>query len=740
MQLKNYQINAIDELLDKAKKLLGYSDNKKLVFKAPTGSGKTIMMAEFLKQLCEDSEVKSALSFIWTAPRHLHEQSKDKLNDYYETSRALRCSSFEDLDDKKIDQNEILFFNWESINKKDAIYIRDNEQDNNLSNVVARTKEEGRTIILLIDESHHHATSEISQNLISDIDPKLTIEFSATPALEAISDDKVSIQLEDVKAEGMIKKAVILNPEFENILKDTKIQSQLSKQSEELVIDLALKKRKALKEAYEKEKIDINPLVVIQLPDRHTSLEDVIKDKVIAILKDKYKITKENGKLAIHLSEDHENLEHIARHDSETEVLIFKQALALGWDCPRAQILVLFRDWKSIIFSIQTIGRIMRMPEPDHGHYRTEGLNYGYVFTNLEDIKIQEDITTRGYITIYTSRRRGDYSPVNLVSCHSKRHREKTRLSPSFIKVFLQEADAYGLANKLHKKSKGLSIKFISDFKAESVDALAGIEIAGDRAIKMGSFDLQKYFDYFVRKNLSPFHPEDRSIGRLKETIYYFFAQNLKMKYEDEQDDIVQMVLAEENIQHFVSVIDQAKTKYLDHVSKREKELDSDESWNVPETISFSSQCTLEQHKKSIMQPFYNNGRSGLETVFIKYLESPNKVAWWFKNGDRDAVFFAVPYQENGDKKPFYVDFIVRMKDGSIGLFDTKSGLTRQVAGPKVDGLNSYIQEQNKKGHKLVGGIVTNTDARNYTGRWVYFDKDARVLANNLDNWENLVL
>jgi superfamily II DNA or RNA helicase len=46
MFLKNYQTTAIDELLTKARKLLNYSDNKKMVFKAPTGSGKTIMMAE----------------------------------------------------------------------------------------------------------------------------------------------------------------------------------------------------------------------------------------------------------------------------------------------------------------------------------------------------------------------------------------------------------------------------------------------------------------------------------------------------------------------------------------------------------------------------------------------------------------------------------------------------------------------------------------------------------------------
>ncbi len=738
MRLKNYQINAIDELLNKSKKLFAYADNKKIIFKAPTGSGKTIMMAEFLKQLCEDKEIKSPLSFIWTAPRQLHEQSKNKLDHYYEPSRVLRCSFFEDLDDKRIDQNEILFFNWESINKEDNIYIRDNEKDNNLSNVLANTREEGRTIILIIDESHHHATSEISQNLIRDINPKLTIEVSATPVLES-PDEIVSVQLEDVKAEGMIKKAVVLNPEFNNVIKDAKVQSQLSKQSEEIVIELALKKRKALKEAYAKEKIDINPLVLVQLPDRKTSLEDVIKDKVIAILKDKHKITTENGKLAIHLSGHHENLENIAHFDSEAEVLIFKQALALGWDCPRAHILVLFRDWQSIVFSIQTIGRIMRMPDPDYGHYTNEILNYGYIFTNLDDIEIQEDIA-RDYITVHTAKRRGDYTPLGLPSCHSKRHREKTRLSPLFIKVFCQEADDYSLAKKIQKKSKGLSVKFISDFKAESVDALVGQKIAGDKGIKMTGFDLQKYFDYFVRKNLAPFHPEDRSIGRLKEAIYYFFDQTLDMKYEDVQEEIVEMVLSEENIQHFVNVIDQTKTKYLNHVSKREKELDYDDSWDVPESISYSSAYTEIAHKlKSIMQPFFCNETSAIEMAFIDFLEKQSRIHWWFKNGDRDAVFFAVPYQENGDKKPFYVDFIVQMKDGSTGFFDTKSGLTRQVAGPKIDGLNAYIKEQNKKGKNLFGGIVTNTDPRKFTGRWIYFNKDGTVLTASNDNWENLV-
>ena len=221
MYLKIYQENTIEELLEKAKKLLSYSGEKKLVFKSPTASGKTIMMAQFLKQLVDDREVRQPLSFIWTAPRQLHIQSRKKLESYFEESRALKCLFFEDLDDRKIGEKEVLFFNWESINRADNIYIRDNEQDFNLTTVLERTKEEGRKIILVIDEAHHHATSDISQGLIQMIGPSLTIEVSATPVLEG--DEKVNVYLEDVKAEGMIKKAVVLNEKFVNLLKKGKI-------------------------------------------------------------------------------------------------------------------------------------------------------------------------------------------------------------------------------------------------------------------------------------------------------------------------------------------------------------------------------------------------------------------------------------------------------------------------------------------------------------------------------------
>jgi len=79
------------------------------------------------------------------------------------------------------------------------------------------------------------------------------------------------------------------------------------------------------------------------------------------------------------------------------------------------------------------------------------------------------------------------------------------------------------------------------------------------------------------------------------------------------------------------------------------------------------------------------------------------------------------------------------LKDGKIGLFDLH-GIQLSDLGPKSEGLQKYIKEQNKKGKKFFGGIVANTD-RNYRGRWVYFDKASNYFKDNsFENWADLIL
>ena len=480
--------------------------------------------------------------------------------------------------------------------------------------------------------------------------------------------------------------------------------------------------------------------MLIQLPDRIGQLEDTMKERVIRILKDKHNISTENGRLAIWLSGEHINKENVEKADSEVDVLIFKQAIALGWDCPRAQILVLFREWHSPVFTIQTVGRIMRMPEPDKGrHYKDEPLNYGYVYTNLDHIQIPED-TARGYITVYTSKRKKSYHPVDLRSYHSVRHREQTRLTPRFMTIFLEESKIYNLKDKIDKKSKQINIGIISDKKAGDIDKLVGEFIMADRDVKAKSMDLQRQFDYFVREHLTPFHPEDRSVGRVKESIYRFFARDLAMFYEEQQDEIIQIALGEKNEQHFVNVLETAKKKYIEETAKREAELDADENWDVPTDERFNEDYTPQDTKRCIMEPFYSKDEWKTERAFITFLEKAGKVDWWFKNGDRDAVYFAVPDKTGDGPAPFYVDFIVKMKDGRIGLFDTKAGMTLKIAKPKASGLAYYIQTENEKGKKLFGGIVTNNQ-KDYSGAWYYFDEPIKEWReDDIGNWTILEL
>ncbi len=735
MQLKDYQNSAVKKLLVRSKELLKSSGEKKLIFKAPTGSGKTIITAEFLKQLVGDRDMKIPLSFVWTAPRKLHTQSKQKLEQYYEDSRALECSDFDDLTDKQIGENEILFLNWESINKKDKnTIVKENEKEFYLSKIVENTKDEGREIVLIIDESHHHATSEISKELITDIAPRLTIEVSATPIMNN-PDEIVSVPLEDVKLEGMIKKSVILNPDFKNVLEKESLKTALANGTDAMVLQLALKKRDELAAAYKAAGININPLLLIQLPDRKTQQEDQMKEEIVRILKDSYGMTTENGRLAIYLSEEKENLENISKNDNETDVLIFKQAIALGWDCPRAQILVLFRDWKSLTFSVQTVGRIMRMPQPDIGHYEQKILNHGYVFTNLTDIEIKEDMA-RSYVTIYTSKRIDEYKPIKLESVHRLRLREKTRLSPLFIKMFLKEAQAYDLEKKIEIRGQKVEVSLISDFEAESVDRLTAHKITGEAKIDVGDeVDLQKLYDFFVRNNLSPFYPEDRSIGRVKEAIYYFFRMRLGMQYTERFSEIINMVLSPKNRQHFVNVLDSTKTKYILETQKKDNELQVNQNWEVPEILNFSGDYEEMKSGKSVMQNHYRKDEWKTESEFMAILDASDAVKWWFKNGERESIYFAVPYEENGENKPFFVDFIVQFKDGKIGLFDTKSGQQIKLAKEKSDGLQSYI----KKHKNCWGGIVANTDSKRFKGRWmVYQDEDKKLSEDDFSSWKLL--
>jgi type III restriction enzyme len=725
IEIKDYQEKAILKLKEQINELLNRESRETLVFKSPTGSGKTLMVAEFIKRLVDRRDDGKQIAFIWTAPRQLHTQSKEKLDKYYSTTRAIECKYFEDLTNNRLEPDEILFLNWESINKKENVYIRENEQERNLTKVLENTREEGTRIVLIIDESHFTAKTETSKNLIEDINPDVILEVSATPHIHSFYN--VLVEFEDVRKEGMIKKEIAINPELD--------KGKVSDKSpDELVIECALKKRQEMLKLLEKEKSNINPLILIQLPDKKTGVIDR-QEQITGILRDKFKITTENGKLGIYLSEEKTNLENIEMPDNDVQVLIFKQAIALGWDCPRAYILVMFRDMQSMDFTIQTVGRIMRMPE--FRHYDSEELNKGYVFTNLADINITEEVA-KDYITIYEAKRREDlYSNIDLNSIYLIRQREKTRLSGEFTKIFLEVAQKSGLSKKLNFKPKSLVTKIMVDGKIQILDKVQTVEHKGEMQFKLSAVELQHRFDLFVRGSCTPFAPSD-SQGRIRTALYKFFEKVIKTEDETFAQKII---LGEENNQLFTDSINEAKEEYKRKIVEELPEQRETEHsvWNVPKLIAYNSKYKELPQKKAIMKPYFASTESVPEKDFIKLLENPkNTIKWWFKNGESDKKYFAVKYvDDKGVERGFYVDFIFMLDNGQIGIFDTKSGITAKIAKEKAEALAKYIKTQNQKyNKKLFGGIIIFKD-----GSCRYNDNETYEYdENNLTNWKFLKL
>ena len=206
-------------------------------------------------------------------------------------------------------------------------------------------------------------------------------------------------------------------------------------ETDRFVIDEALKKAKELRTKYEEIGSPVRPLVLIQLPSESKATSELDKTKLQRtkeILHNDFQIGLENKKLAIWLSEEKENLIEIDLYNSPVEVLIFKQAIATGWDCPRSQILVMFREIGSVTFEIQTVGRILRMPEQKH--YDDRLLDVAYVYTDLEKAKIGIHEMARNLIKDKFSKRKEDYTNISL-SSEFLRRTEYNDLGFSFYEI-----------------------------------------------------------------------------------------------------------------------------------------------------------------------------------------------------------------------------------------------------------------------------------------------------------------
>ncbi|MDP3314080.1 DEAD/DEAH box helicase [Lutibacter sp.] len=756
IQLKKYQDEAVNDLSQKLYKLLkrpGARQN--LIFKAPTGSGKTVMMASLLNKFCEELPERYELekrkaAFIWIAPNKLYIQSYNALKGYFAEMRSIKPIFFEDVIDNELQPNEVLFVNWESINKEKNTMIRENETNKNLYSFINKAKLNDTEIIVIIDEEHMFAntkTAKRANEVLQKIYPKVEIRVSATPTTN--SDYTTFVERQDVIAEEMIKEGIILNPALDTV-------KQEGRSLEEILLEQALEKREELRQAYESLGVNINPLLLIQLPndtsDNNTADDEKYIDVVLQNLEVKYNITINNNKLAVWLSGRKDNVEDIEKPNNMVEVLLFKQAIALGWDCPRAGVLLIFRELKSTTFTIQTVGRILRMPEQKH--YPNSLLNQGYVFTNLSKNQIEIVKDDMNYITMNKARRIENYMPVHLNSTYINTRIVRNRLGAAFRKALYEIAELnwelkreLGSENYFESNKKLLQKRFIN-IEVNSIEIVIpeNVRLSGEEQIVLVTenvrfaktpSELARLFRDFCRSLTAPYATVD-STPVLEGAMKYFFEDY----FEIIEYDAIKIMLYDQNQPIFIELIEKAKERYQEMQDQKSNNATKDVQnyqWEVPiERIYNELYDEKESIQRHALEPFYEYKRASLpEVKFAAFLEeNKDHLHWWYKNGEKAKEHFAVPYVDYlGKQSLFYVDFVILSKGNVTSLFDTKTaGSDPANAHLKHNALVDFITVRNSKGLKTIGGILIGKEVNSLTNWWYCNNKITNT--KDLKGWD----
>lgn len=763
----DFQKDAIDDLT-KAFINLWTEDGRQLplVFKSPTGSGKTFMAAHFLRGLSHLPNWDEDKAFIWiTFSDDIAMQSKNKFEEYFENTLENELLTVAEINRGKLQKNDILFLNWQKVVSRAAenrvLRRPENEEERKEQGIyfedfIDNTHKENREIILIIDEAHTRVTADLAQKIIDYIDPKVALHVTATPpeSIELKSrrlNSFVEVPRQKVVDEGLIKEKIVVQTEED-------LRKYGSEDLDEILIDLGLNKRKEIVEEYKNLGKNINPLVLIQLPNDDKQLIDLgqkTKEEVVAELLSKKGV--DSSKIAKWF-DDHPRPEFLEENDDEHEYLLFKQAAGTGWDCPRAHILVMFREINSDTFYIQTVGRILRMPEPNKkDDYKNSTLiRTGFLFTNYERNKVSAEwsaISPNKPEANFSKIKKG-INNIELQSAYVSRLEygdlsNSAKFQMSFLKsmndYFKISSDDLSQGRGSEKLSKaGVELKpiiinqMVVDAKFQDFDQLSyEFKKQGhDIFLEMSRNDIEKTFNYYCYKLLKEQTEEDakisniaRSWSPLKSAIRVWFKKILS----NDSDNYYKVFLNDINKNESSVIrpaITQAIKEYkpiLQKIIEDRREMQEqreapiftikDEYWFSDDYEEIETNlCVLD---KCYLKKDYPGKIN--ETQFIKYIDAKkDKIEWWFKNRDYGWEYFAIKYYNSREKafRLFYPDWIIRFKNGMIGIFDTKSGDT--ALPEKTKDKSKYLSLKIKElGDNFIGGIAVIEN-----GIWYYNDSE----------------
>lgn len=697
MELKEFQLAAVKSLFEAMDK-----PARDIILKSPTGSGKTIILTYFMHQYIQ-SFPKTV--FVWLTPGkgNLEEQSKAKMDKYIHASQTKLLS---DVMTSGFEENDSCFINWEKLTKKGNNALKDSERTNFIEHI-QHALNDGIRFIIIVDESHQNNTIKADE-IIQYFHTDKIIRCSATPKGIAKA-EIIEIPEEDVIAAGLIKKMLVINQDFPQTIETDDQTAFLLKK--------ALLKQRELRTAFLQNDTDINPLIVIQIPNKSETLQDGVERYL-----ETQGLTYENGQLAVWLSDQHENLEGIDKPNAVSSAVIIKQAVATGWDCPRAHILVKLRDNMDETFEIQTIGRIRRMPEAKH--YQNDLLDSCYLYTLDEKftagVKLALD---KGALNACTLFLKNEHKDVMLIS-EQRTMITSTRNPQKALQAIVSYAqkelgvgtDKTENRTRLQTAGYELSENIVKhtlsgetatlDFAAADMNTIAVTEKLNthkhgrDYHHEIGKIGMEigmeySYMNTIIRKLFDKNFKYSRKILALEPREVYAFVLN----NADRLRHLVREAMAYELAQLQLEI--KQKSYY---------------EFRIPQSCLFTYNGDAKTQlimKKNVYQNYLSSAapRSVPEVKFEKFCERSDSVEWWYKNGDKGNEYFSIVYVDNSNRqKLFYPDYIISV-NGELWIIETKGGFDRSgnsqdidlYTPKKFDVLKAYLED-----HGLKGGIVRN--------------------------------
>lgn len=712
-----FQDKCVDYLIDKT---IEEESKQVITVKAPTGAGKTVILIKYVDEYLKNTSKDTA--FVWLCPGKgdLEEQSKEKMEELapHLDTRNLMYSMMTGFEPESV-----TFINWELVTKKGNTALKDSERAN-LFEKIAEAHKDGVKFVVIIDEEDMNNTKK-ADDVISAFAAKNIIRVSAT-AKKVPHQEFYEITEDDVINAGLITSAIYVNEgvdEKKEVINDY-----------DYLLELADEKRKEIAANYDRMKVNVRPLVLIQFPMGQPETIKAVEEKLANM-----GYTYDNGMVNIWMSDEKIVSEDLVNLDGSPAFLLMKQAISTGWDCPRAKILVKLREGGSEDFQIQTIGRIRRMPEGKH--YGLNILDYCFIYTL--DTQYKMGLLSSLDKAYQVRRLFLKDEAKDFVLTKEMRDLDFDGLGEreTLVKVYEYFKNNYNLGsnkqiNKENLEAGGYNFSHEIDSKIlqgifrTSEDLAQGNtnnQIKIKTAVNTHTHGIYLLHSVDEIKKVTGMQSQ-----KVKNILRRMFCKGKKTRYK-----FIQL----ENSDFYAFVINNAAKLKMDFKSVTSQMGGVQISFKInPKTVDFHipemeiykysevknrQLLRVNAYKEYTNEFITDKTRSKPERLFERYCENKDYIEWVYKNGDTGQQYLSIVYTDFLLKQwLFYPDYIVHLKDGTNWIIETKggeiSGHSKNIdvqIGNKFNAFKEYAEKYN-----LRWGFVRDIDEELYINNTEYIE------------------